>query len=103
MASVVHTWSFGRGWSVQPRVVQPPSLSSPRGRPAGLCRSPGRIRSSMTTTTLADAIVDCLRRGDITALASLYAPDALVDLNVPQWRWQLAGAEVRRALDGEIL
>ena len=31
--------------------------------------------------------------GDIAALAELYAPDAVLDMNLPQWRFQIQGPE----------
>jgi hypothetical protein len=51
-----------------------------------------------STTTISALIVDALRRGDMDQLAALYTPDALIDLNVPQWRWQVGGTPARRAL-----
>lgn len=53
----------------------------------------------MTTTTastasaLVDRITDCLRTGDYEGLAQLYRPDALLDVNVPSWRYQLQGPD----------
>jgi hypothetical protein len=50
-------------------------------------------------TDLADRIVDCLVRGDRETLVALYHPRALLDANVPRWRFQLTG----RAAIGEAL
>lgn len=47
----------------------------------------------MTTETLTDRIIKVYVDSDVTALDGLYAPDAVVDCNVPQWRYQLKGAE----------
>jgi len=56
----------------------------------------------MTTsgaTTTADAMVaieglrHCLETGDWERLPEVYAPDALLDANVPQWRFQLRGLD----------
>ena len=49
--------------------------------------------SSAATTTLAQQIVKCLGALDAVALAALYRADALLDANVPQWRYQLQGPE----------
>lgn len=35
----------------------------------------------------------CLESGDWERLADVYAPDALVDVNVPQWRFQRKGID----------
>ncbi len=35
----------------------------------------------------------CLEAGDWDRLAEVYAPDALLDANVPQWRFQRRGFE----------
>ena len=47
--------------------------------------------STAPTTTLAQQIVECLGALDAVALAALYRADALLDANVPQWRYQLQG------------
>lgn len=40
---------------------------------------------------LVERIVAALRSGDHATLATLYRPDALLDVNVPEWRYQLQG------------
>lgn len=38
--------------------------------------------------------------GDYDATPALYTPDALLDVNVPEWRYQLQGADaIRRQFD----
>lgn len=49
------------------------------------------------TSPLADAVIVALRAGDSAGLAEWYAPDVLVDANVPQWRFQARGRDA--ALD----
>lgn len=47
--------------------------------------------------------VAALLHGDRAAMAALYAPDALLDVNVPQWRFQLTGpAGIDALLDEEL-
>ena len=45
------------------------------------------------TATVADRLVDALRVADWDAIASTYAPDVLLDINLPTWRFQLQGRE----------
>lgn len=53
--------------------------------------------------SLVDTIVGCLRRGDRVGLVARYRPDALLDVNVPQWRWQLQGRDaIAEALADEL-
>jgi ketosteroid isomerase-like protein len=47
--------------------------------------------ATTATATLAERITECLRAGDYDRLAELYRPDALLDSNVPYWRYQLQG------------
>jgi hypothetical protein len=47
---------------------------------------------------LAHRIAELTIAGDATSLAALYSSDALVDINVPHWRYQSTGAEVEAAL-----
>jgi hypothetical protein len=54
-------------------------------------------------TGTADRITAALLDGDRAALAALYAPDALIDVNVPQWRMQLTGPAGVAALLAEEL
>lgn len=57
------------------------------------------MTTTMTTDTLTDRIVKVYVDGDLSALEGLYAADAVVDCNVPQWRYQLDGAgEINRAI-----
>jgi hypothetical protein len=53
----------------------------------------------------ADRVCDAFIAGDIDGLLAWYAPDALVDAIVPQWRFQLQGpAAIREALAaGELI
>ena len=56
-----------------------------------------------TEATLADRIASCLRAFDFERLADLYRADALLDVSVPQWRFQLQGrAAIRQWLREEI-
>jgi hypothetical protein len=61
----------------------------------------------MTTVELSvvDRIAEAFVAGDVDALLALYRPDALVDVVVPQWRFQLQGHEGMREalLEGEFL
>jgi hypothetical protein len=45
------------------------------------------------TTTLAERIEHCYRNEDWTPMADIYKPDVLLDVHVPQWRFQLQGAD----------
>src|SRR5687768_5505831 len=47
-------------------------------------------------------IVELIVAGKANELAELYAPEALVDINVPQWRFQLLGADVKPRLRDEF-
>ncbi|MGH9222405.1 MAG: nuclear transport factor 2 family protein [Acidimicrobiales bacterium] len=52
--------------------------------------------------TLTDRIAARLGALDFDGLASLYRPDALLDVSVPQWRFQLQGRQaIREALAEE--
>lgn len=54
----------------------------------------------MTITELITARLSAL---DFDGLAELYRPDALLDVSVPQWRYQLQGREaIRQALAEEL-
>jgi len=55
-----------------------------------------------TQTTLTAQIADLLLDGQAAQLTKLYAPDALVDVNVPQWRYQVLGADVEPVLREEF-
>ena len=58
----------------------------------------------MTTvaTTVIDRIADAFVAGDVDELLAFYRADVLVDVVVPQWRFQLQGAEgLREALVAE--
>ena len=48
---------------------------------------------------LSRRIADMFLDGKITELANLFAPDALLDINVPQWRFQVAGRDAASVLD----
>ena len=54
----------------------------------------------MTITELITARLSAL---DFDGLAELYRPDALLDVSVPQWRYQLQGREaIRQALAEDL-
>lgn len=44
-------------------------------------------------TMTADRIVACIKAADYPALFELYAPDVVLDMNLPMWRFQHHGAE----------
>lgn len=48
----------------------------------------------MSTDTITDRIIAVFVNSDAAALDGLYAADAAVDVNVPQWRYQLRGVDV---------
>ena len=48
--------------------------------------------------TAADAVADAFVAGDAAAVAAACRPDVLVDVVVPQWRFQLRGRDAVREL-----
>ena len=52
--------------------------------------------STSTPSPLADRITSSLRAFDFEGLADLYRADALLDVSVPQWRFQLQGRDAIR-------
>ncbi len=48
------------------------------------------------TQTIAEHVIERLRAVDYPALTERYAPDALLDVNRPAWRFQLQGPEAIR-------
>jgi ketosteroid isomerase-like protein len=50
-----------------------------------------------TDTTTRDRIIECLEAADYPALVDLFAPDALLDMNLPTWRFQHQGTDEIRA------
>lgn len=46
-----------------------------------------------TVTNVADRLVDAMRDADWDAIAAMYAPDVLLDMNLPTWRFQLQGRD----------
>jgi ketosteroid isomerase-like protein len=48
------------------------------------------------TATVADRLVDAMRIADWGAVGDTYAPDVLLDMNLPTWRFQLQGREAAR-------
>lgn len=46
-----------------------------------------------SSSALIDAFLDGYRRADVSALAPLFAPDVILDANVPDWRFQLQGRD----------
>lgn len=49
------------------------------------------MTTTVSTMALIERITACLEAGDYESLATLYRPDALLDANVPEWRYQLQG------------
>jgi hypothetical protein len=47
------------------------------------------VRAKAATTP--EFVVAALRAGDFPVLTERYAPDALLDMNLPTWRFQLQG------------
>ena len=45
-----------------------------------------------TTTNLTDTVRRCYENQDWDGLAALYAPDVLLDMHPPGWRYQIQGA-----------
>lgn len=54
------------------------------------------MTTTLQTTTVADAAVAAYLAGDADALADLCAEDILVEVVVPQWRFQIQGRESAR-------
>jgi len=55
------------------------------------------------TRTVADRLVDAITRGDWVAVTECYAPDALLDINLPTWRFQLQGPDAAASFFGEAI
>ena len=49
--------------------------------------------STDTVKAIPDHVIESLRAADYLALVQRYAPDALVDINLPTWRFQLQGPD----------
>jgi hypothetical protein len=47
-------------------------------------------------STAREHVVACLRNGDYVGLTERFAPDALLDMNMPTWRFQLQGRDAIR-------
>jgi hypothetical protein len=45
------------------------------------------------TSTVIDKVVTSMREADWEAIAETYAPDVLLDMNLPTWRFQLQGRD----------
>jgi ketosteroid isomerase-like protein len=45
------------------------------------------------TATITDRLVDAFRAADWEAITDTYAPDVLLDMNLPTWRFQLQGRD----------
>ena len=56
-----------------------------------------------TTDTVTERLVDAMRRADWDAITDTYAPDVLLDMNLPSWRFQLQGRDAVRAWFAEEL
>ena len=50
-----------------------------------------------TTTSLTDTVRRCYETQDWDGLAALYAPDVLLDMHPPGWRYQIQGADAASA------
>jgi hypothetical protein len=50
-----------------------------------------------TATALAETVRRCYETQDWDGLAALYAPDVLLDMHPPGWRYQTQGAEAASA------
>src|SRR5262245_42414485 len=46
-----------------------------------------------TTAMVADRLVDAMREANWDAITDTYAPDVLLDMNLPTWRFQLQGRD----------
>jgi hypothetical protein len=46
-----------------------------------------------TTTNLTETVRRCYEASDWDGLAALYAPDVLLDMHPPGWRYQIQGAD----------
>src|SRR5438874_4859659 len=58
--------------------------------------SAGEETVEMATNTrnaIADHVTGSIRNADYMALTERYAPDALLDMNLPTWRFQLQGPD----------
>jgi ketosteroid isomerase-like protein len=49
--------------------------------------------ATSTTSTVADHIIERLREGDYRGLVERAAPDVLLDMNLPTWRFQRLGRD----------
>ena len=47
----------------------------------------------LETNSVAEHVVACLRSGNYVRLTERFAPDALLDMNLPTWRFQLQGRD----------
>jgi hypothetical protein len=50
-----------------------------------------------TTGTVVQRLVDAMRAADWDAITGTYAPDVLLDVNLPTWRFQLQGRDAATA------
>jgi ketosteroid isomerase-like protein len=48
------------------------------------------------TTTITDRLVRAVHDADWDAITSMYAPDVLLDMNLPTWRFQVQGRDAAR-------
>jgi hypothetical protein len=56
------------------------------------------VTVTTSTSTLADRLVAAMRDADWGAIVDTYAPDVLLDMNSPTWRFQLQGRDAASAL-----
>jgi ketosteroid isomerase-like protein len=49
--------------------------------------------TTTTTKTVVDRLVAAMRDADWNAITATYAPDVLLDMNLPTWRFQLQGRD----------
>jgi hypothetical protein len=57
----------------------------------------GGARGRATATDIADSVKRCYETQDWDGLAALYAPDVLLDMHPPGWRYQIEGAAAASA------
>ena len=65
-----------------------------------LVEAPGAQRVTYEPS-VADRLLDALAAHDIACIASLYAPDAVLDAHLPRWRYQLQGGDAIAAVIDE--
>lgn len=49
--------------------------------------------TDLDTSTIADRLVTCIQGADYPGVVDYFAPDAVLDMNLPTWRFQYRGAD----------